>query len=130
MIKTVALDFDLTVVDKNDKTLKGAVEVIKRLAKEYKIILYTARDAKRTAEAVEWYHANGIFLHGININPEQEAWTNSYKCSADLYIDDRVVGAFLDSNKCIDWNKTEKWLIENKWLKPSGLVDKLKKGTN
>lgn len=114
--KTIAVDFDLTVVDAKDNTLPGAAEILRELAKNHKIILYTARDSKRTAEAVEWYRRRNIFLSGININPEQESWTNSNKCSADLYIDDRVVGAYLTEDNCLDWAKTEQWLIKNKWL--------------
>jgi ABC-type sugar transport system substrate-binding protein len=127
--ETISIDYDLTIVGHDNKPLQGALDVVSALAKQYKIILYTARNAKATAEAVEWYRKNNIFLSGINTNPEQEAWTNSYKCSSDLYIDDKAVGAPLDANRCLDWKKTEEWLIKNKWLSKSvlnTLEDKLK----
>ena len=93
----IAVDFDGTIVKheypKIGEPVPGAIDWIKRWQTERAlIILWTMRSGKYLDEAVEYLSVNGISLFGVNINPTQEAWTNSPKAYAQLYIDDAAFG--------------------------------------
>lgn len=90
----IAVDFDGTCVTheypKIGKPI-GAAPVLRRLAKEHKLILYTMRDGKLLKEAVNWFKDNDIPLYAVNENPSQKNWTSSPKVYANLYIDDAAL---------------------------------------
>lgn len=110
---TIAIDFDGTCVTHEFPKVGrdiGAVRVLKKLiAHGHKLILYTMRSncegntgaSKEFPEvingnflndAIDWFIANGIELHGIQTNPDQLSWTTSPKCYAQMYIDDAALG--------------------------------------
>ncbi len=119
-MRVIAVDFDGTCVDhrypKVGEPAPGAVETLRNLAKDNKLILWTMRDAIELNDAVEWFKTWGIPLYGIQRNPEQDEWTHSPKCYAQIYIDDAAFGAPLIKpegfhRKCIDWAKVRKELL-------------------
>jgi len=98
----IAVDFDGTCVDHRfpdvGQDLHGVVGVLKALvARGDKLILWTMRsdkeERKYLGEAVQWFKDRGIELWGTQRNPEQDSWTTSPKCYAQLYIDDAALGA-------------------------------------
>lgn len=108
----IAVDFDGTVVNHVypyiGEDLPYAVYVLKELKKMgFKLILNTMRSGQELEPAVEWFEDRGIFLSGINVNPQQTYWTQSQKVYANFYIDDCGVGCpvVLDSNgrNAVDW---------------------------
>jgi hypothetical protein len=109
---TIAVDFDGTCVYSEYPNLGkeiGAAPVLRTLtANGHKIILHTMRSGKTLADAQQWFEDNKIPLYGINENPTQKNWTYSSKAFADLYIDDRALGAPLirtADRPYIDWRK-------------------------
>lgn len=90
----IAVDFDGTCVTheypKIGKPI-GAAPVLRRLAKEHNLILYTMRDGKLLDEAIMWFKNHDIPLYAVNENPSQRSWTNSKKVYANLYIDDAAL---------------------------------------
>ena len=121
----IAVAFDGTVVThdfpKVGKDI-GAVPVLKRLIEEgHRLILWTMRcdsedtelAGKHLEAAVNWFKENEIELWGIQRNPEQDGWTKSPKCYAQLYIDDAALGAPLiidphfHNRAFIDWPQVE-----------------------
>jgi hypothetical protein len=109
----IAVDFDGTCVDHRYPDIgpdaPEAVVVLKELvANGHQIILYTMRDGHDLDEAVEWFKARDIPLFGVQRDPDQDKWTTSNKCYAQLYIDDMSLGAPLIqlakfNRPCIDW---------------------------
>jgi len=120
----IGLDFDGTCVSHEFPFIGkdiGAVPVLKRLIKEYnvKFILNTVRDNKYLDEAAKWCKDNDIPLYGVNVNPEQESFSNSPKVHADMFIDDLSLGIPLiypdnDITKKphVDWKEVEKMLFD------------------
>lgn len=94
-----AVDFDGTlavtrfpeIVEPKQKMV-AAVKMLQ--AQGHKVILWTSRDGKDLAAAVEWCKNQGIVFDAINEPlPEQIArWNNdTRKIYADFYIDDKAV---------------------------------------
>lgn len=118
----IAVDFDGTCVTheypKVGRNINAAPVLRKILDKGHNIILWTMRSGTTLEEAVAWFTENGIFLFGINENPEQKEWTNSPKAYAQMYIDDAALGCPLTyassfSNRpYVDWNAIEQLLIK------------------
>ena len=76
----IAVDFDETLT-KNGKLNLNAVEKIKELQKENKIILWTGRTGKDLDEAIEMCSSAGLFFDEIAKS----------KPEADLFIDDKAL---------------------------------------
>lgn len=127
----IAIDFDGTCVTHEHPELDrdiGAVPVLKKLVDNgHKLILWTMRCDSGVEsgqfisglkDAVKWFEDNGIPLYGIQRNPEQDTWTLSPKCYANLYIDDAALGCPLIYNESmsnrpfVDWIKVETLLKE------------------
>lgn len=133
----IAIDFDGTCVTHSFPNLGkdiGAVKVLKQLVdKGHKLILWTMRCDGQVeqqfgnhkmyggdflSQAVKWFEDNDIELHGIQRNPNQDTWTTSPKCYAQLYIDDAALGCPLkfvpdfDPRPFVDWAEVEKLLIQ------------------
>jgi len=101
----LCIDFDDTLfirdswMDFNGHPNEPIVKLVKTLQnRNWKIILWTSRNADALKEAVQWCKDQGIRLDYINENPEAIKWfrehlgfTNSAwsnKAFADVYIDD------------------------------------------
>ena len=103
----IAVDFDGTIVEheypKIGKTKLFAFETLKALQeKGHILILWTYRAGKELDEAVEFCKKNGIEFYAVNKNYPEEEYVEgeiSRKINADIYIDDRNVGGFLDWGK-------------------------------
>jgi hypothetical protein len=109
----------------------GAVPVLRKLTETgHRLILSTVRCGIRRVnpkakhdkqhnrtvlkEALLWFDANNIPLWAVNTNPEQRGWSSSNKIHADLYIDNKTIGAPLispfDEKPFLDWNAIDTWL--------------------
>lgn len=136
----IAVDFDGTCVTHDFPNIGkdiGAVPVLKRLIQEgHRLVLWTMRGnvGNNTGHhgdppvilngdfldaAISWFRDNGIELWGIQVNPEQSAWTTSPKAYAQIYIDDAALGApvkhdgLLSDRAFIDWIAVEQILMIN-----------------
>ena len=129
----IAIDFDGTVVTHNYPKVGhdiGAEIVLRKLVdKGHQLILWTMRHnsyvetddstGEELTEAIQWFSDNSITLYGVQRNPEQEAWTQSPKCYAQLYIDDAALGCPLIYDESVhprpyaDWVEIERWLVLN-----------------
>ena len=116
----ILVDFDGTVVT-HDYPLVGkeigAAPVLKELiVNGHRLILFTMRCDKQLQDAVEWFKSHGIELFGIQINPEQKAWTSSPKAYGQLIIDDICLGIPLvkgpHSRPYVDWEAVRELLLD------------------
>jgi MoaA/NifB/PqqE/SkfB family radical SAM enzyme len=112
----IAVDFDGTCVDHRYPLIgdpaPDAVETLRQLAKNHRLILWTMRSGKHLDDAVKWFVDREIELYGIQMNPTQHTWSKSRKCYANVYIDDAGFGAPLIhprgfNRPCIDWEKVK-----------------------
>jgi hypothetical protein len=111
----IAIDFDGTCVKHEfpdvGEDCPGAVETLKRLVADgHELFLFTMRSDKYLTDAMRWFQRRGIWLSGIQSDPNQKAWTNSPKCYAQTYIDDAALGAPLiypedGGRPFYDWRK-------------------------
>jgi len=92
----ICVDFDGTCVEHRypdvGKDVPYAVTILKQVAREHKIILYTMRSGEELEDAVQWFKNHDIPLYGVNENPTQSRWTSSPKIYGQLYIDDAAAG--------------------------------------
>ena len=118
----IAVDFDGTCVDHRfpyiGKTVPGAVETLRKLeADGHHLVMYTVRTSGPLRDAAQaWFAENGINLYSIQVDPEQVSWTDSGKCNAELFIDDKAYGCPLIEvegfdNPCLDWSKVYEYII-------------------
>lgn len=105
MIK-IAVDFDGTIVEHCypaiGETKLFAFETLKELQKRgFLLILWTFRTGKELGEAVEFCRTNGVEFYAVNKSyPEEILDENtSRKIDADIFIDDRNLGGFVDWSK-------------------------------
>ena len=119
----VAVDFDGTCVTHEYPKVGrhvGAPRVLHRIVKEGgSLILWTMRSGPHLQDAVKWFEEHGIPLFGIQRNPTQDAWTDSPKCYANIYIDDAALGCPLKpglkgERPYVDWDAVEAILWPNK----------------
>lgn len=111
----IAVDFDSTCVTDDYPDVGrdiGAVPVLKELAENHSLILWTMRSGNALDVAVKWFRDHGIPLYGINENPSQKSWTSSPKAYADILIDDVALGCPLVEDgrgiPHVDWKKVRK----------------------
>lgn len=102
----IALDFDETCVT-SGVDIPGAVDALLRITSSgHKLCLWTCRHPKGVEEAISWFARHRIPLSGTN-RWEGSGVFPSPKIIADLYIDDRGVGAPLvdigGKTLVIDW---------------------------
>ncbi|MBI9054184.1 MAG: hypothetical protein JEY96_10240 [Bacteroidales bacterium] len=100
---TIAVDFDGTIVEHEypeiGKPKMFAFETLKALQQRGdRLILWTYRSGEKLNEAVEYCKRNGIEFYAINKNYPEEIFddTISRKIIADVYIDDRNLGGFVN----------------------------------
>lgn len=105
MIK-IAVDFDGTIVEHCYPAIGAtklfAFETLKELQKQgFLLILWTFRTGKELEEAVEFCRINGVEFYAVNKSyPEEIIDENtSRKIDADIFIDDRNLGGFIDWSK-------------------------------
>lgn len=102
MIK-IAVDFDGTIVEHRYPAIGEpklfAFETLKEFQKRgFVLILWTFRVGKELDEAVEFCRINGIEFYAINKNYPEEIFDESIsrKIDADIFIDDRNLGGFVE----------------------------------
>ncbi len=122
----IAVDFDGTIVmheyPKIGPPVPGAIKMLKDLVEiDCRIILWTMRHDDELKQAVDYVQKNGIFLFGINNNPEQKKWTDSPKAYAQIYIDDAALGCPLVVGKharpYVNWRSVRRKLMPSAPLK-------------
>ncbi len=114
----IAVDFDGTIVEnkypKIGEEKVFAIETLKQLQNRgYQIILWTYRTGKELEEAVEFCRKRGFEFYAVNKNfPEERQEDNlPRKINADIYIDDRNLGGFVEWGKV--WQIITNETIEN-----------------
>lgn len=102
----IAVDFDGTIVEDNypeiGKEKLFAIETLKHLQRKgHLIILWTYRTGKELDEAVAFCRSKGLEFYAVNKNyPEEKPSDNQpRKIIADVYIDDRNLGGFVEWGK-------------------------------
>lgn len=118
MIK-IAVDFDGTIVEHRypaiGETKLFAFETLKELQKRgFLLILWTFRAGKELEEAVEFCRSNGVEFYAINKNYPEEVFDASTprKIDADIFIDDRNLGGFMEWSEVWQMMFPESNLVE------------------
>ena len=101
---TIAIDFDGTIVTHEypniGKEIPFAIDTLKQLLlnPELQLILWTVREGKELAEAVEYCRNRGVEFYAVNNNYPEESKKNHEprKLKVDLFIDDRNLGGLPD----------------------------------
>jgi hydroxymethylpyrimidine pyrophosphatase-like HAD family hydrolase len=109
----IAVDFDGTIVEDRypgiGKEKRFAFMTLKTLQKEgHQLILWTYRSGRALKEAVEFCRENGVEFYAVNCSYPEEKLDEtqmSRKVHADIFIDDRNLGGF------VEWGKV--WQIIN-----------------
>lgn len=117
---TIAIGFDGTIViDKYPEIgelIPGAIETIKCLQNHgHDVIIWTKRDKLELQEMIIFLEDNGVKID-INKFPH---YTSSPKNQADLYIDDKILGAPKKINgdkEYLDWSAVGYWLSVYKYI--------------
>lgn len=100
----IAVDFDGTIVEHRypeiGREIPFATLTLKKLiADGHLLVLNSVREGQYLDEAVEWCAERGVEFFAVNKNyPEETPSSPDYsrKIKADLYIDDRNLGALPD----------------------------------
>lgn len=100
----IAVDFDGTIVEDRypdiGKEKRFAFRALKALQNDgHLLILWTYRSGKELEEAVEFCRKNGIEFYAVNRSyPEEELDEHrmSRKIHADIFVDDRNLGGFVE----------------------------------
>jgi len=123
----ICVDFDGTIVDHCypgiGEPVPEAIYWLKQLQNQgAKLILFTMRSdtshgGTLLSDAVKYLEDNGIRLHGVNHNPDQDGWTESPKAYGNIYVDDAAFGCPLIHPRgfirpCVDWNEVGPALLE------------------
>lgn len=102
----IAVDFDGTIVENRYPQIGEekmfAIETLKQLqARGHQIILWTYRTGKELEEAVEFCRKRGLEFYAVNNNYPEEKPEDGLprKINADLFIDDRNLGGFIEWGK-------------------------------
>ncbi|NSW45491.1 MAG: hydrolase [Bacteroidales bacterium] len=118
----IAVDFDGTIVENAYPQIGEekmfAIETLKQLQKRgHQIILWTYRTGKELDAAVNFCKQRGLEFYAVNNNfPEEKPQDNlPRKINADVYIDDRNLGGFIEWGKVwqILTNESMEQLEEN-----------------
>ncbi len=102
----IAVDFDGTIVENKYPAIGEeklfAIETLKQLQQRgHQIILWTYRTGKELDEAVEFCRQRGLEFYAVNKNYPEEKPEDGLprKINADVYIDDRNLGGFIEWGK-------------------------------
>lgn len=114
----IAVDFDGTIVEheypKIGEEKLFAIETLKQIQKQgHQLILWTYRTGSELNDAVEYCKKRGLEFYAINKNyPEEKFEDNTpRKLSADLFIDDRNFGGFVEWS--VVWQGFSKESLDN-----------------
>jgi len=121
----IAVDFDGTIVTHEypriGKDIPFAIETLRKLQEDFhlRLIMWTVREGKELAEAVEYCRKRGLEFYAVNSNyPEETPESReSRKLKADLFIDDRNLGGLPD------WGIIYKMIAEGRHLSKEALVE-------
>lgn len=110
-LKTIAIDFDGTIVDNRfpeiGPAIPGAVSAIQKLKNDgHTLILYTCRCGGTLDAAIQWLQKQGILFDYVNTNlPEniKDFGGDTRKIYADFYIDDKSFGVSIDWGKILEF---------------------------
>lgn len=118
MIK-IAVDFDGTIVEHCypaiGETKLFAFETLRELQKRgFVLILWTFRTGKGLDEAVEFCRANGVEFYAVNKSYPEEVFDENTprKIDADIFIDDRNLGGFIEWSRVWQMMFPESNLVE------------------
>ena len=103
----IAIDFDGTIVEDEypaiGKEKRFAFMTLKALQKEgHQLILWTYRSGEFLEDAVEFCRQNGVEFYAVNRSYPEEVLDESQmsrKIRADVFIDDRNLGGFVEWGK-------------------------------
>ena len=98
----IAVDFDGTIVEHRYPEIgperPGAIDALKKLSSRHKLILWTVRQGKELAEAVEFCSKRGVIFYAVNSDTPDGSWDSECprKLKADMFIDDANLGGLPD----------------------------------
>lgn len=99
----IAVDFDGTIVEHEYPNIGAeklfAIETLKQIQKQgHQLILWTYRTGTELNTAVNFCKKNGLEFYAVNKNYPEEVYdeTTPRKLNADMYIDDRNFGGFVE----------------------------------
>lgn len=98
----IAVDFDGTIVEHEfpniGKERPGAIDTLKKLSQQHKIILWTVRQGKDLQAAVDFCGKRGLNFYAVNCDTPGGTWDGkgARKLRADLFIDDANLGGLPD----------------------------------
>ncbi len=102
----IAVDFDGTIVEDKYPQIGEekmfAIETLKQLQQRgHQIILWTYRTGKELEEAIEFCRKRGLEFYAVNNNYPEEKPEDKMprKINADIFIDDRNLGGFIEWGK-------------------------------
>ncbi len=114
----IAVDFDGTIVEHEYPKIGDeklfAIETLKQIQKQgHQLILWTYRNGNELEDAVQFCKQRGLEFYSVNKNyPEEKFDENTpRKLNADLYIDDRNYGGFVEWSDI--WQKFSNESIES-----------------
>jgi len=109
-MKIIAIDFDGTIVVKNDDVfstdfvlLPNAKEVVTWIRDNFYTILWTSRSGEVLQNALNFINVEGLSLHNVNQNAPFLDFETSNKIYADLYVDDH-------NGIPVDWLRIQNFL--------------------
>ena len=109
-MKIIAIDFDGTIVVKNDDVfstdfvlLPNAKEVVTWIRDNFYTILWTSRSGEVLQNALDFIGTEGLSLHNVNQNAPFLDFETSNKIYADLYVDDH-------NGIPVDWLRIQNFL--------------------
>ena len=110
----IAVDFDGTIVEHEypeiGKEKLFAFETLRELQKQgHQLILWTFRAGTELQEAVDYCKKNGVVFYAVNESYPDEVLDDntSRKIDADIFIDDRNLGGF------VEWSEVWKMIGGN-----------------
>jgi hydroxymethylpyrimidine pyrophosphatase-like HAD family hydrolase len=114
----IAVDFDGTIVEheypKIGEEKLFAIETLKQIQKQgHQLILWTYRTGLELNDAVEFCKKRGLEFYAVNNNYPEEVFDQNIprKLNADLFIDDRNFGGFVDWS--VIWQGFSKESLDN-----------------
>ncbi len=121
----IAVDFDGTIVEhefpKIGEEKLFAIETLKQIQKQgHQLILWSYRTGEELEEAILFCKQRGLDFYAINKNYPEEKFDEltPRKLNADLYIDDRNFGGFVEWSKIWEAFSNESLeSLENNFLK-------------
>lgn len=121
----IAVDFDGTIVEHEYPAIGEeklfAVETLKQIQKHgHQIVLWTYRTGRELDAAVEFCKNKGLEFYAVNKNFPEEVWDENAprKIDADIFIDDRNLGGFVEWSKVWQMFTTESMeTLEQEFLK-------------